>query len=145
MKIEKVDHICFAVRNINEIKSKYLEYFGLSPSFEYSAESEKIRVVRYDIGGVGIEFIEPTDNDSEVAKFLSRKGEGPYLIAYKVDDLENALEELRRKNVKLIDQSPRELFGAKYAFIQHPREFHGILTELVEGEFKIPKKEGKER
>ncbi|MCX7857885.1 MAG: VOC family protein [Deltaproteobacteria bacterium] len=141
MKIEKIDHLCFAVQSIEEVKKKYLDHFGLFPAFEYVADSEKIHVVRYVIGDVGIEFMEPTSEDSEVAKFLSKKGEGLYLIAYKVDNLKNALHELMSKNVKLIDKEPRELFGTKYAFIHHPRELHGVLIELVEGEFDIGKQE----
>lgn len=141
MKIEKIDHICFAVKSLDEVKRIYRDHFGLSPAFEYTADSEKIRVARYIIGDVGVEFMEPTSEDSEVAKFLSKKGEGPYLIAYKVDNLEAAMNELREKKVKLIDQRPRELFGAKYAFIHHPRQLHGVLTELIEGEFQITKKE----
>ena len=141
MKIERIDHICIAVKSVDEVKEKYKEYFGLTPSFEYVAHSEKIRVVRYNIGGVGVEFMEPTSQDSEVAKFLLRKGEGPYLIAYKVDNLEAALEELKKKNIKLIDEKPRHLFGQKYAFINHPRHLHGVLTELVEGEFDLEKEE----
>lgn len=141
MKIEKIDHICFAVKSVEEVKRKYKEHFGLIPFVEYVAESEKIKVVRYMIGDVGVEFMEPTSKESEVAKFIEKRGEGPYLIAYKVDSLDAALLELKNKNVKLIDEKPRHLFGAKYAFIHHPRDLHGVLTELVEGEFNFPKEE----
>lgn len=143
MEIKKIDHICFAVRDLEEAKKNCLHFFGLTPKYEYIAESEKIKVARYVIGDVAVEFMEPTSEDSEVAKFLSRRGEGVYLIAYKVDKLEAALQELKEKGVDLIDKKPRELFGTKYAFIHHPREFHGVLTELVEGEFNILK-EGEE-
>jgi len=74
-----------------------------------------------------------------VAKFIAKRGEGAFLISYKVDDLTKAMEELRCKNVKLIDEKPRELFGTRYAFVHHPNKLHGVLTELLEGDFDINK------
>jgi len=139
MKIEKIDHICFAVKNLEETKRVYREDFGLIPTYEYLAESEKIKVARYVIGEVAVEFMESTAPDGEVAKFIDSRGEGAYLIAYKVDDLSKAMEELKGKNVKLIDREPRELFGTRYAFVHHPNKLHGVLTELLEGDFDINK------
>jgi len=139
MKIEKIDHICFAVKNLEETKRVYREDFGLIPTYEYLAESEKIKVARYVIGEVAVEFMESTAPDGEVAKFIDSRGEGAYLIAYKVDDLSKAMEELKGKNVKLIDREPRELFGTRYAFVHHPNKLHGVLTELLEGDFDITK------
>jgi len=139
MKIEKIDHICFAVKNLEETKRVYREDFGLIPTYEYLAESEKIKVARYVIGEVAVEFMESTAPDGEVAKFIDSRGEGAYLIAYKVDDLSKAMEELKDKNVKLIDREPRELFGTRYAFVHHPNKLHGVLTELLEGDFDITK------
>jgi len=139
MKIEKIDHICFAVKNLEETKRVYREDFGLTPTYEYLAESEKIKVARYVIGEVAVEFMESTAPDGEVAKFIDSRGEGAYLIAYKVDDLSKAMEELKGKNVKLIDREPRELFGTRYAFVHHPNKLHGVLTELLEGDFDITK------
>ena len=139
MKIEKIDHICFAVRNLEETKRVYSEHFGLVPECEYVAESEKIKVARYYIGEVAVEFMESTSPEGEVAKFIESRGEGAYLISYRVDDLSKAMEELREKNVKLIDNKPRELFGTRYAFVHHPHKLHGVLTELLEGDFDINK------
>ena len=140
MKIEKIDHICFAVKNLEETKAVYKKDFGLTPTYEYVAESEKIKVARYYIGEVAVEFMESTAPDGEVAKFIDTKGEGVFLISYKVDDLAKAMEELRAKNVKLIDSKPRELFGNRYAFVHHPHKLNGVLTELLEGDFDINKK-----
>jgi len=139
MKIEKIDHICFAVRDLEATKKVYREDFGLIPKYEYVAESEKIKVARYLIGEVAVEFMESTSPDGEVAKFIESRGEGAYLIAYKVDDLSKAMQELKDKNIQLIDHQPRELFGTRYAFIHHPNKLHGVLTELLEGDFDISK------
>jgi methylmalonyl-CoA/ethylmalonyl-CoA epimerase len=139
VKIEKIDHICFAVKNLEETKRVYREDFGLIPRYEYIAESEKIKVARYYIGEVAVEFMESTALDGEVAKFIDSRGEGAYLISYKVDDLSKAMQELSDKNIKLIDHQPRELFGTRYAFVHHPNKLHGVLTELLEGDFDISK------
>ncbi|MBA4392033.1 MAG: methylmalonyl-CoA epimerase [Desulfobacca sp.] len=139
MKLEKIDHICFAVKDLEETKKVYQEDFGLTPTYEYIAESEKIKVARYYIGDVAVECMESTAPDGQVAKFIETKGEGVFLISYKVDDLSKAMDELRDKGIKLIDSKPRELFGNRYAFVHHPKKLNGVLTELLEGDFDITK------
>ena len=139
MKIEKIDHISFAVKDLEQTKRVYREDFGLIPTYQYIAESEKIKVARYVIGEVAVEFMESTAPGGEVAKFIDNRGEGAFLISYKVDDLSKAMQELKGKNVKLIDREPRELFGTRYAFVHHPNKLHGVLTELLEGDFDITK------
>ncbi len=139
MKIEKIDHICFAVKDLEETKRAYKEDFGLIPTYQYIAESEKIKVARYHIGEVAVEFMESTAPDGDVAKFINNRGKGAFLISYKADDLSKAMQELKDKNIKLIDDRPRELFGTRYAFVHHPNKLHGVLTELLEGDFDITK------
>jgi methylmalonyl-CoA/ethylmalonyl-CoA epimerase len=135
MRIEKIDHICFAVKDLEETKRIYRENFGLVPEIEYIAESEHIKVARYYIGEVAVEFMESTSPGGEVAKFIGKRGEGVFLISYKVDNLDAALNELKGKGAKLIDEKPRCLFGNRYAFVQRPDELCGVLTELLDGEF----------
>jgi methylmalonyl-CoA/ethylmalonyl-CoA epimerase len=139
LKLEKIDHICFAVKDLEETKKVYLEDFGLTPTYEYVAELEKIKVARYYIGEVAVECMESTAPDGQVAKFIESKGEGVFLISYKVDDLSKAMEELKGKGIQLIDSKPRELFGNRYAFVHHPKKLNGVLTELLEGEFDLSK------
>jgi len=139
MRLEKIDHICFAVKNLEKTKKVYKEDFGLTPTYEYVAESEKIKVARYYIGDVAVECMESTAPDGEVAKFIDTRGEGVFLISYRVDDLSKAMSELREKGVRLIDSKPRELFGTRYAFVHHPNKLNGVLTELLEGDFDINK------
>lgn len=136
MELLKIDHICIAVRNLNETRRKYEEDLGLKPHVIYEAPTEKIKVIRYYVGETAIELIEPTDDESEVAKFLRKKGEGVYLISYRVTDVNMALKELHQKGVKTIDEKPRFLMGNRYAFIHHPKELGGVLTEILDGEFK---------
>jgi methylmalonyl-CoA/ethylmalonyl-CoA epimerase len=135
MKLKGIDHICFAVRNLAEARKAYEEALGLEPAMEYTSEKEKIHVVRYYLGGVAIEIMEPTDPDSDVGRFLEKRGEGFFLISYRVDDVKDALQELSDKGVETIDKMPRELMGNRYAFINKPKDLAGILTEVLDGEF----------
>ena len=145
MKIEKIDHICFAVENLERTKKIYEENFGLVPTVEYVAESESIKVARYYVGEVAVEFMESTGPEGEVAKFIEKRGEGVFLISYKVDNLDRALAELKGKGVDLIDEKPRALFGNRYAFIHKPNKLCGVLTELLDGDFDISKVKEAER
>jgi len=135
MKLKAIDHLCFAVHDLEEARKRYEQDLGLELDGLYVSQSEKIRVARYYVGGVAVELIEPTSADSEVAKFLRKRGEGFYLISYRVDDVEAALAELRAKGVTTIDQRPRRLKGNRYAFIHSPSQLSGVLTELIDGEF----------
>ena len=139
MKIKKIDHLCFVVRDLEKAKRTYHEDLGLVPDVEYEAPSESIKVARYYIGEVAVELMEPTTPDSEVGKFIATRGEGLFLISYKVDSVHEALRELKDKGVQLIDEKPRHLFGNSYAFIHHPAKLVGALTEVLDGEFDVSK------
>ena len=135
MKLQAIDHLCFAVRDLDEARRRYEQDLGCELDGLYVSQSEMIRVARYYVGEVALELIEPTSPDSEVAKFLEKRGEGFYLISYRVDDVEAALAELKAKGVRTIDQSPRRLMGNRYAFVHSPKELSGVLTEVLDGEF----------
>jgi len=139
VKIQKIDHICIAVRDLEKARKVYEEDLGLELACEYVAESEKIRVARYYVGDVALELMESTAPDGEVAKFIEKRGEGFFLISYRVDDVDEALAELKAKGRKTIDQKPRELLGNRYAFIHHPQDLCGVLTEVLDGEFDYDK------
>jgi methylmalonyl-CoA/ethylmalonyl-CoA epimerase len=141
MKLLAVDHICVAVRDLKSARKRFEEDLGLEPVVEYTAPEEKINVIRYYVGEVAFELMEPTDEESEVAKFLKKRGEGVFLISFRVPDVEEALKELREKGVKTIDTQPRFLMGNRYAFIHNPKEMCGLLLEVLDGEFVFsPKK-----
>jgi methylmalonyl-CoA/ethylmalonyl-CoA epimerase len=135
MKLHNIDHICIAVRDLEKARKIYEEDLGLELDGTYVSESEKIRVARYYVGEVALELMEPTAPDGEVAKFIEKRGEGFFLISYRVDDVDEALAELKAKGRKTIDQKPRELLATRYAFVHRPRELCGVLTEIMDGEF----------
>jgi methylmalonyl-CoA/ethylmalonyl-CoA epimerase len=135
VKLRSIDHICIAVRDLDTARKIYEEDLGLELHTAYVAESEKIRVARYYVGDVALELMEATEPDSDVGRFIERRGEGFFLISYRVDDVDEALAELKDKGRKTIDETPRELMGNRYAFIHRPRELCGVLTEVLDGEF----------
>jgi methylmalonyl-CoA/ethylmalonyl-CoA epimerase len=135
MKLRSIDHICIAVKDLEEARQVYEEDLGLELHTTYVAESEKIRVARYYVGDVALELMEATEPDSDVGRFIARRGEGFFLVSYRVDDVDEALAELKTKGRQTIDEKPRELLGNRYAFIHHPKELCGVLTEVLDGEF----------
>ncbi len=135
MKATLIDHICLAVKNLEQAKKIYEDTLGLELAQEYVAESEKIKVARYYLGDLALELMESTSSDGDVARFIEKKGEGVFLISYRVDDVEKGLKELKDKGKKLIDNTPRELFGNRYAFLMPPNETCGVLTEILDGTY----------
>ena len=135
MKATAVDHISIAVRSLEESRRAYEETLGLEPALEYTDENEKIRVVRYYLGEVALELMEDTDGTGNVARFIEKRGEGVFLVSYRVEDVEAALGELQDRGIAAIDRKPRKMRGIRYAFIQSPRELGGVLTEIMDGAF----------
>lgn len=131
MKLEKIDHICIAVRDREKSEARFKEVFGLEPDERYVDEPEMIDVARYYIGEVGVELVAPTSDDSEVAKFIERRGEGFFLLSLKVPSAQETLDELKEKPVHLIDETPRKFRDSGFAFI-HPNSFFGVLLEIID-------------
>ncbi|NQS99408.1 MAG: VOC family protein [candidate division Zixibacteria bacterium] len=133
-----VDHICIAVKDVAQAEQDYIEAFGWEVAYRYVDEPEKIRVTGFMVGPTAIEVMEDLDGTGEVAKFIERSGEGVMLISYNVDNCGESLETLKKNKVKLIDQKPRYFAEHKrnFAFI-HPKAMHGILTEIIDGEYQL--------
>jgi len=139
MKVKEIDHICLAVKSVQEARKMYEQVLGMEPASEYESPEESIKVIRYYVGTVAVEIMEPTTHDCEVARFLEKRGEGVFLISYRVDDVAAALEELHKAGHRTIDRRPRSLLGNRYAFIHPPKEMHGVLTEILDGAYHLEK------
>ena len=135
MKVLEIDHICFAVRSLDQARVTYESVLGMEPTEEYESAEESVRVIRYYVGNVAVELLEPTSPTCEVAKFLEDKGEGFFLISYRVAAVDEALKQLNAEGHDTIDRKPRSLMGNRYAFIQTPKKMHGVLTEILDGQF----------
>ncbi len=129
--MRKVNHIGIAVRSIDEAK-RFYELLGLEVEGEEVVEEQKVKVAFIQVGETRVELLEPTSEDSPVAKFLDKRGEGIHHIAFQVDDIEAALEELKKSGVRLIDERPRRgAHNTRIAFV-HPKSTNGVLVELCQ-------------
>jgi len=127
----KIDHVGIAVRNLDEA-IKVWEGLGLKVEEIEEVPDQKVRTAIIHIGESRIELLEPTAEDSPIAKFIAKRGEGIHHIALGVTNIEEHLRELKEKGYRLIDEEPRiGAGGAKIAFV-HPKSVTGVLLELCE-------------
>ena len=134
MKVLKVDHIGIAVKNMDEALKLYRDVLGLKMVDTEVVEEQKVKVGFLPVGDSEIELLESTASDGPVAKFIESRGEGIQHIALRVDNIEQALEGLKAKGFRLIDEKPRYGAGkARIAFL-HPKATGGILLEISERE-----------
>ena len=132
MKILKIDHLGIAVNSIEEGKQFWSDVLGLSFQGSETVESQKVTTAFFPVGESEVELLESTSPDGPVAKYIEKKGQGIQHIAFRVENIEEALAELKSKGVQLIDQAPRMgAGGAKIAFL-HPKATNGVLVELCE-------------
>ncbi|MDP3179458.1 MAG: methylmalonyl-CoA epimerase [Spirochaetaceae bacterium] len=132
MKIGKVDHIGVAVEKLDEALAIYEGILGLELHGTEVVEAQKVRTAFLPVGDSEIELLESTDPEGPIGKFIAAKGQGVQHIAFRVDDIDAALAELKAKGVRLIDESPRNgAGGARIAFL-HPKATNGVLVELCE-------------
>lgn len=134
MKIIKIDHLGIAVGSIAERKNFWTEVLGLSLAGLETVAGQKVTTAFLPVGESEIELLESTAPDGPIAGFLEKRGEGIQHVAFRVENIEDALKELKEKGIPLIDQKPRRgAGGAKIAFL-HPKATNGILVELCERE-----------
>jgi len=129
---KKISHIGIAVASIEEASPFYRDVLGMEFEGTEVVAEQKVKVAFFVVGESRIELLEPTADDSPVAKFLEKNGPGVHHVAYEVADLEQRLAALKAEGVRLVDESPRT--GAHHTRIafMHPKASGGVLTELCE-------------
>ncbi len=130
--ITQINHVGIAVHSLEERIPFYRDVLGLRYLGQEEVADQKVRVAMFKVGEVKIELLEPTDPESPIAKFLETKGEGIHHLAFQSDDIEAQLNDLKGKNIRLIDEQPR--LGAhqtKIAFI-HPKSSGKVLLEICQ-------------
>jgi methylmalonyl-CoA/ethylmalonyl-CoA epimerase len=131
MKVNKVDHICIAVKNLEQARKVWEPILGKSkPDDAYIDEPEKINVARYHVGEVGFELMESTTPDGDVAKFIEKRGEGVMLISFNVDNTRESMGELKEKGYPFIGGA-RKFRDCEFAFV-HPKAVNGVLLEIID-------------
>ena len=129
----KIRAIHIAVSNVEEAAKQYTESFGLKVSQSGTMPALGIKNALFPIGDGVIELIEPLNpEEGPVAKFLKTRGEGVYMVAWEVPDLDTAIKSLKKKGVRLINDDPKTRAQGTPVFI-HPKSTRGLLVELVQG------------
>ncbi|MQL52401.1 methylmalonyl-CoA epimerase [Desulfofundulus thermobenzoicus] len=130
--IKKIDHVGIAVKDLQKAIEFYEGLLGLKVTDTEVVEEQKVKVAFLPTGDSEVELLESTTPDGPIARFIEKNGEGIQHIAFRVDNLEEKLAELKARGVRLIDEKPRRgAGGARIAFL-HPRSTFGTLVELCE-------------
>lgn len=133
MKISHIEHLGIAVKSIEEALPYYEQVLGLKCYNIEVVEDQKVRTAFLKVGEVKLELLEPTSEESTIAKYIEKRGEGIHHLAFCVEDsVAEALAYMENAGVRLIDKAPRKgAEGLNIAFL-HPKSTQGILTELCE-------------
>jgi methylmalonyl-CoA/ethylmalonyl-CoA epimerase len=136
MKVSKIEHLGIAVKSLDEAIPYWENVLGLKCYNIEEVADQKVRTAFFKIGDVKIELLEATSEDSPIAKFIEKKGQGIQHVAFAVDGIEQALADAAAQGVELIDKTPRiGAEGLSIAFL-HPKYTFGVLTELCEDKNK---------
>ena len=132
MLFGRIDHIGVAVSDLDSAAELYRERFQMAEQHRETVEEQGVEAILFEVGEGHVELISPLSDDTGVAKFIAKNGEGLHHVAYATDDIDSALSAVSEAGLKLIDKEPRRgIRGSRVAFL-HPKATGGVLTELVE-------------
>ena len=130
--IRQLDHVAIAVPSLDEAVPFYRDVLGLPFLYFEEVTDQKVRVACFDLGGMRLELLQPTSEDSPISKFLASRGGGLHHLAFRTEDVQGELDRVRKEGVRLIDETPRIGAGnMKIAFL-HPKSTQGVLLELTQ-------------
>jgi methylmalonyl-CoA/ethylmalonyl-CoA epimerase len=128
----QIDHIGVAVDDLDAAIALHEQAYGLALAHREVVEEQGVEAVLLDVGVSHVELLRPLTPDSAVGRFLASRGPGLHHVAYRVADIERALDTLRERGLRLIDETPRVgIRGSRVAFV-HPQSAGGVLTEIVQ-------------
>lgn len=131
MDARGIHHLGVAVVDLDEAVETYRRLFGATVERRAEVPAQGVEAAAVRVGDSRIELVAPLDGDTPVGRFLAKRGPGMHHIAFEVDDIRTALDELRTDGANLVDDVPhRGLFGLEVAFV-HPESVHGVLAEVV--------------
>jgi len=128
--LDKIDHIGIAVHSLDEAIPYYKDALGLTCERIEEVASQKVKTAFFRLGEVHLELLEPTSDDSPIAKFLENKGPGIHHVAYYTGNIENQLEQATNAGCRLINETPIDGAGGKLIAFLHPKSTFGVLTEF---------------
>ncbi len=130
--LTRIDHVGIAVEDLEAAVESYRQAFGIEPVHRERVDAQGVEEVLFDVGGSYVQLLGALAPDTPVGRFLERNGPGMHHVGYRVEDLAGALEQLRARGLRLIDQHPRPgSRGTSIAFV-HPSATGGVLVELVQ-------------
>ncbi len=130
--LELIDHVGVAVENIDQALKLYRDALGMPLVHRETVDEQGVDAALLDVGDGHVELLQPLGPDTAVGKFLARRGAGLHHVAYRVGDVEHALESFQAAGMRLIDERPRAgIRGSRVAFL-HPSSTGGVLTEIVQ-------------
>ncbi|MBI3950930.1 MAG: methylmalonyl-CoA epimerase [Acidobacteria bacterium] len=130
----KLDHLGIAVRSVEESLKFYQEVLGLPVQAREDVPEQGVHAALLPVGETRFELLEATHEESPIAKFIAKRGEGIHHLCIEVENIEAVLDQLKAAGMRLVDETPRRgVGGHKIAFV-HPSGTHGVLIELVEKE-----------
>jgi len=136
MKTLKIDHIGIAVKDLAESVKFYEDVLGIKAVGYETIDDQKVKVAFLPCGDCEFELLESTTDDGPIARFIDKNGEGVQHVAVRVDNINDALDELKGKGIRLIDEKPRYgAGGADIAFL-HPKATKGVLLEICQRDNK---------
>lgn len=132
MQVTRIDQIAIAVEDLDEALEFYERAFGLTADYRERVDSDGVEEAMLNVGGVYIQLLQATREDSPIAKYLAKNGPGLHHVGFGVDSVADALDHLRGEGVRLIDEAPRPGGGGHTVAFVHPKGTGGVLVELVE-------------
>ncbi|MBC2592996.1 methylmalonyl-CoA epimerase [Ruficoccus amylovorans] len=130
MMLQQIDHLGIAVNSLDEAIPYYENALGLKCEHREEVASQKVRTAFFECGQVHIELLEPMSEDSPIAKFIAKNGEGIHHIAFRTDNIEGQLKQASDNGVRLINEVPVDGAGGKLVAFLHPKSTRGVLTEF---------------
>ena len=129
--ISKINHVAIVVADIDQAVVFWRDALGLELDHIEDVPSQKAKVAFLPVGDSEVELVQPTTDDSGTARFLAERGGGMHHLCFEVNDIGTKLEQLKQLGVRLINETPLELPGRKFAFV-HPKSTGGVLVELYQ-------------
>ncbi len=133
MKLLRINHLGIAATGLDEAMARMARLFDMTADHTEAVPEQKVATAFFPVGESTLEFLESTDPEGPIGKFLAKRGPGIHHVCFEVDDIDAAVAQLLAKGVRMIDEKPRNgAHGCRVAFI-HPAETGGVLMELSQG------------
>ncbi len=130
MKLLRINHLGIAAPGLDEAMARMARLFGLEADHVEAVPDQKVKTAFFPVGESSLEFLESTDAEGPIGRFIAKRGPGIHHVCFEVDDLDDAVKMLLARGVRMIDEAPRNgAHGCRVAFI-HPSETGGVLMEL---------------